>query len=364
MMTDTHLLSVLQDELVQELSTPQLFRSQSTPCLFANLPLSEADFTSPSKIPPTSIPVTTTATTSVIRQSPSPEPRKPSQSTSSQGKAKENSTLGCLTRRFLHLLCEANDAQLNLNDACEVLEVPKRRIYDITNVLEGIGLITKGPKNIIHYLGVDSAAALFTESNDPSSTSPAPSMQHFDIVAEVNSLQKIEEKLDEALLSIESILDRSLADSNFELYNEDLLSLFPDRDLFLVTAPGIVSEEQIEVRLVDDGVKELETIEFLTEGHQLTFKKIEPSNPPCFDMNLFFDPPVTPPFKRVNMIDDYDLTSVFDCVSDGCDTGFRASTPAFLTVSPLKNGLFRNLEEFSEFLPQPCNHSIAHLYFD
>ena len=38
----------------------------------------------------------------------------------------------------------------------EVLSVQKRRIYDITNVLEGIGLISKECKNNIRWCGPDS----------------------------------------------------------------------------------------------------------------------------------------------------------------------------------------------------------------
>lgn len=37
----------------------------------------------------------------------------------------------------------------------EVLNVQKRRIYDITNVLEGIGLIQKEYKNNIKWCGPD-----------------------------------------------------------------------------------------------------------------------------------------------------------------------------------------------------------------
>jgi transcription factor E2F3 len=36
---------------------------------------------------------------------------------------------------------------VDLNDAASLLAVQKRRIYDITNVLEGIGLIEKTVKN-------------------------------------------------------------------------------------------------------------------------------------------------------------------------------------------------------------------------
>ena len=36
-----------------------------------------------------------------------------------------------------------------LHQASEMLQVQKRRIYDITNVLEGIGLVDKKLKNIV-----------------------------------------------------------------------------------------------------------------------------------------------------------------------------------------------------------------------
>jgi transcription factor E2F3 len=40
---------------------------------------------------------------------------------------------------------------LDLNKAAEDLEVQKRRIYDITNVLEGIDLVVKKSKNNIQW---------------------------------------------------------------------------------------------------------------------------------------------------------------------------------------------------------------------
>lgn len=42
---------------------------------------------------------------------------------------------------------------MDLNDAAKRLSVHKRRIYDITNVLEGIGLIEKTVKNKIRWKG-------------------------------------------------------------------------------------------------------------------------------------------------------------------------------------------------------------------
>jgi hypothetical protein len=53
-------------------------------------------------------------------------------------------SLGLLTTRFVALLQKAKDGVLDLKEAADILAVrQKRRIYDITNVLEGIGLIEK-----------------------------------------------------------------------------------------------------------------------------------------------------------------------------------------------------------------------------
>ncbi|KAF7989014.1 hypothetical protein HCN44_007324 [Aphidius gifuensis] len=63
-------------------------------------------------------------------------------------------SLGLLTTRFVNLLQKATHGVLDLKVAADLLEVrQKRRIYDITNVLEGIGLIEKKSKNSIQWKG-------------------------------------------------------------------------------------------------------------------------------------------------------------------------------------------------------------------
>ncbi|KAI7747545.1 hypothetical protein M8C21_002002, partial [Ambrosia artemisiifolia] len=62
-----------------------------------------------------------------------------------------DSSLGLLTKKFINLIKHAEDGILDLNNAAATLEVQKRRIYDITNVLEGIGLIEKTLKNRIRW---------------------------------------------------------------------------------------------------------------------------------------------------------------------------------------------------------------------
>ncbi|XP_005529715.1 PREDICTED: transcription factor E2F2 [Pseudopodoces humilis] len=79
-----------------------------------------------------------------------PSPRTPK---SPGEKTRYDTSLGLLTKKFIHLLNESPDGVVDLNRAAEVLEVQKRRIYDITNVLEGIQLIRKKSKNHIQWMG-------------------------------------------------------------------------------------------------------------------------------------------------------------------------------------------------------------------
>ncbi|KAF7670193.1 hypothetical protein LDENG_00062460 [Lucifuga dentata] len=78
-----------------------------------------------------------------------PSPRTPK---SPGERTRYDTSLGLLTKKFVGLIKESPDGVLDLNWATEVLEVQKRRIYDITNVLEGVQLIRKKSKNNIQWL--------------------------------------------------------------------------------------------------------------------------------------------------------------------------------------------------------------------
>ncbi|KAF1383662.1 hypothetical protein PFLUV_G00134180 [Perca fluviatilis] len=73
--------------------------------------------------------------------------------------SRHEKSLGLLTMKFVSLLQEAKDGVLDLKVAADSLAVKqKRRIYDITNVLEGVGLIEKKNKNIIQWRGENSGS--------------------------------------------------------------------------------------------------------------------------------------------------------------------------------------------------------------
>uniref|UniRef100_A0A1Q3F0S9 Putative transcription factor e2f/dimerization partner tdp n=1 Tax=Culex tarsalis TaxID=7177 RepID=A0A1Q3F0S9_CULTA len=75
-------------------------------------------------------------------------------SVTGSGSKRLDKSLATMTVNVVDLLKAAPKGILNLGDATKILEVrQKRRIYDVTNVLEGIGLIEKHGKNSVKWRG-------------------------------------------------------------------------------------------------------------------------------------------------------------------------------------------------------------------
>lgn len=142
-----------------------------------------------------------------------------------------DSSLGLLTKKFIHLIKQAEDGILDLNKAADTLEVQKRRIYDITNVLEGIGLIEKKLKNRIQWKGVDSSGSEELEND-------ATFLQ-----AEVERLSIEERRLDDRIREMHEKLRNLSEDENHQKWlfvtEEDIKSLpcFQNETLIAVKAP-------------------------------------------------------------------------------------------------------------------------------
>ncbi|XP_076932599.1 transcription factor E2FA-like [Bidens hawaiensis] len=142
-----------------------------------------------------------------------------------------DSSLGLLTKKFINLITQAEDGILDLNNAADTLEVQKRRIYDITNVLEGIGLIEKKLKNRIRWKGLDSSK---------------PEEMEDDVTllqAEVQRLSMEEHRLDESIRKMqERMRDLSEDDNNQKwlfVTEDDIKSLpcFQNETLIAIKAP-------------------------------------------------------------------------------------------------------------------------------
>ncbi|KAJ1384548.1 Winged helix-like DNA-binding domain superfamily, partial [Sesbania bispinosa] len=146
------------------------------------------------------------------------------------GQCRYDSSLGLLTKKFINLIKQAEDGILDLNKAADTLEVQKRRIYDITNVLEGIGLIEKKLKNRIQWKGLDVSRPGEAD-------------------AEVENLTIEEHRLDEQTREVQERLRDLSEDQNNQKYlfvtEEDIKSLpcFKDETLIAIKAPHCTTLE-------------------------------------------------------------------------------------------------------------------------
>ncbi|NXP82996.1 E2F6 factor, partial [Ramphastos sulfuratus] len=102
-------------------------------------------------------------------------------------KPRYDASLVYLTRRFMDLVRTAPDGVLDLNEVATTLGVRKRRVYDITNVLDGIHLVQKRSKNLIQWIG----------SNFDHVIGKAPEKQI--LKDELSDLSAMEEALDELI---------------------------------------------------------------------------------------------------------------------------------------------------------------------
>ncbi|XP_021173204.2 transcription factor E2F2 isoform X2 [Fundulus heteroclitus] len=165
-----------------------------------------------------------------------PSPRTPK---SPGERTRYDTSLGLLTKKFVGLIAESADGVLDLNWATEVLEVQKRRIYDITNVLEGVQLIRKKSKNNIQWL----VGNVFEGS-------VAGGEKAFALKRELGDLEKAERCLDDLIQSTTAQLKQltEFKDSQSLGYvtHQDIRSIssFRDRTVIAVKAPA---ETKLEV---------------------------------------------------------------------------------------------------------------------
>ncbi|XP_021169019.2 transcription factor E2F5 isoform X1 [Fundulus heteroclitus] len=158
--------------------------------------------------------------------------------------SRHEKSLGLLTRKFVSLLQEAKDGVLDLKVAAESLAVKqKRRIYDITNVLEGVGLIEKKNKNIIQWRG-----------QNRGSQSQELLEQIRVLKAQISDLEVQEKELDEQKSWLEENIEQLNCDPDNCVHkfvtHEDICNSFSGDTLLAVVAP---SGTQLEVPLPELG---------------------------------------------------------------------------------------------------------------
>ncbi|XP_077452257.1 transcription factor E2F4 isoform X1 [Stigmatopora argus] len=148
-----------------------------------------------------------------------------------QTPSRHEKSLGLLTAKFVTLLQEAKDGVLDLKAAADTLAVrQKRRIYDITNVLEGIGLIEKKSKNSIQWKGVG-----------PGCNTREIADKLIDLKAELDDLAIREHELDQQRVWVQQSIKNVTDDSNngpmAYVKHEDLCGAFKGDTLLAIRAP-------------------------------------------------------------------------------------------------------------------------------
>ncbi|XP_039765387.1 transcription factor E2F2 isoform X1 [Pararge aegeria] len=141
-----------------------------------------------------------------------------------------DTSLGLLTKKFVALLKSSPNGVLDLNIAAEHLSVQKRRIYDITNVLEGIGILEKRSKNNIQWKCGLGGAGVVNEDNR---------MRR--LRREVRTLNAREAKVSRAVTVAEHALSRLSAEHRSRAYitYADLRSIkdFRNQTVIPIKAP-------------------------------------------------------------------------------------------------------------------------------
>ncbi|KAJ0011989.1 hypothetical protein NQD34_012964 [Periophthalmus magnuspinnatus] len=159
--------------------------------------------------------------------------------------SRHEKSLGLLTMKFVSLLQEAKDGVLDLKVAADCLAVKqKRRIYDITNVLEGVGLIEKKNKNIIQWRGES------CHSQTPELVEQVKLLK-----SHISDLEAQEQELDQQKAWIEESIQQLSNDPTVTTYkfvtHEDICNAFSGDTLLAVMAPA---GTQLEVPLPEMGL--------------------------------------------------------------------------------------------------------------
>lgn len=193
------------------------------------------------------------------------------------GSKRLEKSLATMTVNVVDLLKKAPKGILNLGEATKVLEVrQKRRIYDVTNVLEGIGLIEKHGKNSVKWRGD-------TLTPDPRDvTRQMRVLRH-----ERSSLLAYEASIDQQLKIIRQCINNSQADESTTSFayitSEDITDVFGEQTTNLIVKKSSDSAK------IDNSTKTLRIA--AEEGLPLDVRLLREPNGACFSR----------PMRRVNM---------------------------------------------------------------
>ena len=148
----------------------------------------------------------------------------------------QENSLGTLTKNFINYIKKTGRKSININDLVNELSVKKRRIYDITNVLQGINYIQKSGKNEIVWIK--------TISNKQKSKKKLSAKKNNANKQKINieELRKKKNELDKDIDKFKAEFNSIAKKNDFEIFgyitSEDIkkLSINAKVDLILIKA--------------------------------------------------------------------------------------------------------------------------------
>ena len=162
---------------------------------------------------------------------------------------KQDNTLGKLTKSFLQYIKEKGSINININDLVKDLSVKKRRIYDITNVLQGMGYIVKEGKNEISWTNYKNQNKIKSDI----SLEENIKANYSKLKDEFDDLEKEENKLDNELNNYKQEFDSLSKKHDFPKYGyitfKDILNLSKNDNLdFMI----IKAQKGTVINVIDD----------------------------------------------------------------------------------------------------------------
>lgn len=153
-----------------------------------------------------------------------------------------DTSLGLLTKKFMDLLKESPEGVVDLNECSQKLQVQKRRIYDITNVLEGIGILEKKSKNQIQWSKKQNGSlsdSLFDVDENVRSRQEA----------ERSYLRQKENQLNSLIVELKDNFSKQIDQKYAYVTCQDLSSIESFKDQLLITL-RVPADSKLTVNLI------------------------------------------------------------------------------------------------------------------
>uniref|UniRef100_A0A0K0EJ63 E2F_TDP domain-containing protein n=1 Tax=Strongyloides stercoralis TaxID=6248 RepID=A0A0K0EJ63_STRER len=151
---------------------------------------------------------------------------------------KNNNNLVGLTKNFIQYLQSSKSNVIDINVALEQLQVKrKRKIYDIINILENVGLIEKKSSNLVQWKG-----GTWPPKNGQKLDLKSPDKNEvIKLQNDISKLNKKEKELDEYLkymkMSLKNVCEEAAKKDLFYMHAGDIMDTFEDKAVIVVQAP-------------------------------------------------------------------------------------------------------------------------------